>query len=97
MGISYRHCTVRLNRRQHERIALAAYARGETPSSLIRQAIEAFLAASDLMTSSQRRLARIGEFQQLALDVIIREQFPEFRERIVAETEKRLEQFHGAR
>ena len=38
----------------------------------------------------------IGEYQHLALDIIIREQFPEYRDRLVAETDRRLEQFHGA-
>ena len=41
-------------------------------------------------------MARIGEYQHLALDIIIREQFPEYRDRLVAETDRRLEQFHGA-
>ena len=41
-------------------------------------------------------MARISEFMQLALDVIISEQYPEFRERIIANTDKRLEQYHGA-
>jgi hypothetical protein len=39
---------------------------------------------------------RISEFMQLALDVIISEQYPEFRERIIANADKRLEQYHGA-
>ena len=48
------------------------------------------------VSPSQRRLARSSEFQQLALDVIIREQYPELRDRLVAETDKRLVQYHGA-
>ena len=60
-------------------------------------AIDAYFAQADLLDASRRRLVRIGEFQQLALDVIIREQFPEFRERILAEVDKRVELHHGAR
>ena len=56
----------------------------------------AFLASANLLSASHRRIARISEFQQLALDIIIREQFPEYRDRIIAETDKRLEQYHGA-
>ena len=97
MASSSRHCTVRLDREQHERLEAGAIARGATPSTLIREAIGLYLLSSELMTASQRRLARIGEFQQLALDVIIREQFPEFRDRIVSETDRRLELYHGAR
>jgi hypothetical protein len=40
-------------------------------------------------------MARIGEFQHLALDVILREQFPQYRDRVVAETDKRVELYHG--
>lgn len=97
MATTFRHCTVRLDRAQHERLEALAITRAVTPSTLIREAIERLLLADDLLSASQRRLARIGEFQQLALDVIIREQFPEFRDRIVGETDRRLELYHGAR
>ncbi|GAY20621.1 hypothetical protein SFOMI_1151 [Sphingobium fuliginis] len=49
-----------------------------------------------MLNTSNRRIARISEFQHLALDIIIREQFPEYRDRIIVETDKRLEQYHGA-
>lgn len=91
-----KHCTVRLDRSKYERLAALADERGCTPSDLLRAAVDSFLASGQLLSASQRRIARISEFQQLALDIIIREQFPEYRDRIVAETDKRLEQYHGA-
>ena len=91
-----RHCTVRLDRRQHERIQALALEQHCSPSEIIRSAVDAYLGTASLLTSSHRRLARIGEFMQLALDVIISEQYPEFRERIIANADKRLEQYHGA-
>lgn len=97
MSVSFRHTTVRLDRRRHEQLEEVARTRGTTPSGVIREAIDLFLGNAELATASDRRLARIGEFQHLALDVIIREQFPEFRDRIVAETDRRMEQYHGAR
>lgn len=96
MKSSTRHCSVRLDRAQYDRLVAIAAERGCRPSGLIRTAVQTFLASADLFTVSQRRMARIGEFQQLALDVIIREQFPEYRDRIIAETDRRLEQYHGA-
>jgi len=63
---------------------------------VIRAAVDAYLGTATLLTSSHRRLARISEFMQLALDVIISEQYPEFRDRIIANADKRLEQYHGA-
>jgi len=91
-----KHCTVRLDRSKYDHLVALAAERGCTPSDLIRAAVDSFLSAGQLFTSSQRRLARISEFQQLALDIIIREQFPEYRDRLIAETDKRLEQYHGA-
>ncbi|WP_337847874.1 hypothetical protein [Sphingomonas sp.] len=91
-----KHCTVRIDRSKYERLVALAAERGSTPTDLIRTAVDGFLASSHLLTASQRRMARISEFQQLALDIIIREQFPEYRDRIIAETDKRLEQYHGA-
>ncbi|MFD1103571.1 MULTISPECIES: hypothetical protein [Sphingobium] len=91
-----KHCTVRIDRSKYDRLVALAAERGCTPTDLLRLAVDSFLSASHLLSSSQRRIARISEFQQLALDIIIREQFPEYRDRIIAETDKRLEQYHGA-
>ena len=91
-----RHCTVRLNRQQHDRILALATEQNCNPSEVIRAAVDAYLGTATLLTSSHRRLARISEFMQLALDVIISEQYPEFRDRIIANADQRLEQYHGA-
>ena len=91
-----RHCTVRLNRQQHDRILALATEQNCNPSEVIWAAVDAYLGTATLLTSSHRRLARISEFMQLALDVIISEQYPEFRDRIIANADKRLEQYHGA-
>ena len=91
-----RHCTVRLNRQQHDRILALATEQNCNPSEVIRAAVDAYLGTATLLTSSHRRLARISEFMQLALDVIISEQYPEFRDRVIANADTRLEQYHGA-
>src|SRR3546814_8199601 len=85
-----KHCTVRLDRSKYDRLVAIAAERECTASDLIRHAVDAFLGAGQILAGSQRRLARINEFQHLALDIIIREQFPEYRDRILAETDKRL-------
>ena len=96
MTIPYKHCSVRLDRGKYDRLVALAAERGCTPSDLLRAAVDAFLGSGQLLSSSHRRIARISEFQQLALDIIIREQFPEYRDRIIAESDKRVEQYHGA-
>ena len=96
MATSYRHYNVRLERTQWDRLSTIAAERKLSVADIIRSALDVFLSSSDLLTASHRRLALISEFQQLALDIIIREQYPELRERLVAETDKRLVQYHGA-
>ncbi|WP_374945189.1 hypothetical protein [Sphingomonas sp.] len=96
MATSYRHYNVRLERTQWERLNAIARERKLSTADIVRAALDVFLSSSDLLTASHRRIARISEFQQLALDVIIREQYPELRDRLVAETDKRLVQYHGA-
>ena len=96
MTTPYKHCSVRLDRGKYDRLVALACERGCTPSDLLRAAVDGFLGSVDVLSTSNRRIARISEFQHLALDIIIREQFPEYRDRIIAETDKRLEQYHGA-
>lgn len=96
MATSYRHYNVRLERAQWDRLSAIATEQKLSVADVIRSALNVFLSSSDVLTASQRRLARISEFQQLVLDVILREQYPELRDRLVAETDKRLVQYHGA-
>ncbi len=96
MATNYRHYNVRLERSQWDRLSAIAADQKLSVADIIRAALDAFLSSSDLLTASHRRIARISEFQQLALDVIIREQYPELRDRPVAQTDKRLVQYHGA-
>ncbi|WP_313809647.1 hypothetical protein [Sphingobium sp.] len=88
--------SVRIDRRHLTLIKDVARKQNVSPSQVVRWAIDAYLAGAHDNGSSRRRLARLAEFQNLALDVIILEQYPELRERMIAETDKRLEQYHGA-
>jgi Flp pilus assembly CpaF family ATPase len=96
LNSSFRHFNVRLEREQWARLSVLADERQQSVAEIIRAALNVYLGTADLLTSSQRRIARISEFQQIALDLIIQEQYPEYRERIIAEANKRLEQYHGA-
>lgn len=88
--------SIRVDREKWRRIAEIAGTRGCRNIEVIRDAIDAYLGAAAVLSNSQLRLARITEFTQIAVDIIIREQYPEYRDRIVAEADKRLGQFHGA-
>jgi predicted transcriptional regulator len=88
--------TVRFDLELFDRVSALAGARNCTPSDVVREAVQAHLGGAALLTSSQRRIARLTEYLQLAMDVIITEQYPEFRDRILSKIEQRLEQYHGA-
>lgn len=70
---------------------------GRSVADLLRAAIDQYLVGQKLIRDSQMRHHRISEYAQAALDTIILEQHPEFRDRIVAETDRRMERYHGAR
>ena len=97
MTVPHKVYSVRLDRGRVERLESHAQALGLSSSEVVRNAIDLFFARAELLGVSQRRIARLTEFTHLGVDVILREQYPEFRDRIVAETDRRLEQHHGAR
>ena len=96
MPKTFRHCTVRIDPQQFEELRSIANQRSCRPSHVIRDALSAYLGGAAVLTHSQQRMARISEFSQVALDLIIREEYPQHRELILAETDKRLGQYHGA-
>ncbi|MGF7151940.1 hypothetical protein FHS96_005608 [Sphingomonas zeicaulis] len=96
MSTQFRRYTVRIDSRQADAIEAIAKRTAETPTDVLRRAVDGYLASRDSDAVSERRTARIGEFSHLVLDLIMREQFPEFRERLIAETDRRMEQYHGA-
>ena len=97
MSISTRHFTVRLTPGLRADVEREAASKSCSPSEIIRRSIEQYLLGQRLIGESQMRHHRISEYSQVALDTIILEQHPEFRDRIVAETDRRMERYHGAR
>ena len=97
MSISIYHCTVRLSPDLRSGIDREAAQRCCSPSEIIRRSIEQYLLGQKLIGDSQMRHHRISEYSQVALDTIILEQHPEFSDRIVAETDRRMKRYHGAR
>lgn len=89
--------TVRLAPDVHARVTRQASDQNCSPSELIRRAIEQYFIGQKLLGLSERRHHRISEYTQVAIDTIILEQHPEFRDRIVAETDRRMEKYHGPR
>ena len=89
--------TLRLDHALCDRIDRLAVRNGLSRSAMIRHALRAFANEAEMSGASQRRMARTVEYAQLALDDIIRDHYPDVREKLLAETDKRVEQYHAAR
>jgi hypothetical protein len=87
--------TYRYDPRQLDRLEKIAAEQRRSVPDLLRQAVDLFLKNHDTIGASERRHLRMTEYAQAALDTIILEQHPEYRERIIAETERRMERYHG--
>ena len=69
--------------------------RQTTRSSIIREAVTAYLDRHASIPENPKRIAMLREFTQVALDVLIREQAPERREEILATVQDRMERYHA--
>ncbi len=88
--------TVRFDYHQLLRLEAIADEQGRFVADILRTAIDQYLLGHKLVGESQMRHHRISEYSQIALDTIILEQHPEFRDRIVTETDRRMARYHGA-
>ncbi len=66
-----------------------------SPADVIRTAIDAWLGSGKRLSASDRRMRRIMEYTQVAVDAIIRENHPELRETLVRETDRRMGLHHS--
>ncbi|WP_242121218.1 hypothetical protein [Sphingomonas lacusdianchii] len=89
--------TVRFDRDQAARLEAIAVNHNRTFADQLRIVLTEWLEGQNILNASQLRQARVAEYAQAALDTIILENHPEFRDRIVAETDRRMERYHGAR
>lgn len=66
-------------------------------SDLVRSAVESFLSEQKTTAESNLRHLRVSEYMQICLDWIIQQDHPEVREKMIAQTDQRMRQYHGAR
>jgi len=91
------HYTVRLPHELYGQLVAEARRQNRAHAELTRLAIEQFLLGQQRLGDSDARLRRVCEYTQLAIDAILQENHPEFRDPILLEVDKRMERFHGAR
>lgn len=97
MNKTTHHYTVRLPHELYSQLVAEAKRQDRAHAELTRLAIEQFLIGHQRLRESDARLRRVCEYAQLALDAILQENHPEFRDPILLEVDKRMERFHGAR
>ncbi|WP_333574080.1 ribbon-helix-helix domain-containing protein [Sphingomonas sp.] len=95
--MTYRPSTIRLSAEQVTLVDAAARRLGCSTGEVIRRAVDQYLLGQQLLTASDLRLRRVCEYAQLAMDAILQENHPEFRDGILAEVNNRMERYHGAR
>jgi hypothetical protein len=66
-------------------------------SDLVRSAVASFLNEQNTVAESNHRHLRVSEYMQICLDWIIQQDHPEVRDKIIAQTDQRMRQYHGAR
>ena len=86
--------TIRLDGTAFEQVEAIASHRGVSPADVIRTAIDAWLGTGKRLSASDRRMRRIMEFTQIAVDAIIRQNHPEMRDTLVRETDRRMALHH---
>ncbi len=68
-----------------------------TLSDLVRTAVASFLNEQNTVADSNHRHLRVSEYMQICLDWIIQQDHPEVRDKIIAQTDQRMRQYHGGR
>jgi len=87
--------TIRLDETAFEQVEAIAAHRDVSPADVIRTAIDAWLGSGKRLSASDRRLRRIMEYTQIAVDAIIRENHPELRDTLVREADRRMGLHHS--
>ncbi len=88
--------TVRFEPEHYSRLEQLAREQGKPVSDLVRTAIVTFLDGQPKLSVSQFRHLRVTEYMQVALDAIIRKDYPDMRETLVIETDRRMKLHHGS-
>ncbi|MDR6789131.1 putative DNA-binding protein [Sphingomonas sp. BE138] len=89
--------TVRFDPHQFAQLEELAEQQGRSIADALRLAIAHYISGQQILSESQLRHLRVTEFIQIAMDAIIREDHPDLRDHLIAQTDLRMEQYHGAR
>ena len=95
MSTSLRQIPVSLPSDTVEKINAIAKRLGKSRGQIIREALAEHLIKNQ--ATSATRLITLAEFNSAALDVMMEENYPSRRHKLVDEVARRMELFHGLR
>lgn len=87
--------TIKLSEHVTQQIAEVAVRLGVTKSEVIRAAIVHYLEFHAGRGANPNRVAELVEFNQLVIDLILKRDFPDLREKVLDAVDSRLGKFHG--
>jgi predicted DNA-binding protein len=94
MTMPLRKITIRLPPELWEKIRQRASSKGVTQSDFIRGAIDFYFKFCDDSGVNLQRIAELAEYNQLALYLVARRDFPELIDPILNVVNKRMREFH---
>ena len=89
--------TVRFDPEQFALLEELAARQNRSIADILRLAIAEYIAGEKKLTASDLRHHRITEYVQIALDWIIQQDHADARAHLIAQTDLRMERYHGAR
>ena len=70
---------------------------GRSVADVLRTAVIQYVEGRKQFTDSEARHLRISEYIQVAIDWIIQQDHSDMRDHLIAQTDLRMERYHGAR
>lgn len=94
MTSSLLKCSVYLTPEAWDQVSREAASRGIRNAQLIRIAVDQFLNPSSTGRANHTRIAELCEFTQLVMDLVVKRDFPGYRDEILSVLDHRLGEFH---
>ena len=89
--------TVRFEQHQMVQLERIAAEQKRSIPDVVRSAIDAFLIDEKTRSDSDLRHLRVSEYMQICLDWIIQQDYPEVRDKMTAQCDQRMRQYHSVR
>lgn len=89
--------SIRFEQRQLTQLEQIGVQQNRAVPDLIRAAVDAYLQEEQRRADSDLRHLRVSEYMQICLDWIIQQNYPELRDKMIAQTDQRMQRYHSVR